>query len=119
MRGGEIFADDEILQSKFRFLSQIFGGGILLPISKITLQMAASAQAAAGMLSQISSNAFPCALDGHLQPVLLDSASSLRCCTFSYNFCVAVAEQFCSNPQGIALFHARFWTTPQKRPKND
>jgi len=33
--GGEIFGDDEISVSNFRFLPQIFGRGILLPMSKI------------------------------------------------------------------------------------
>jgi len=31
MGGCEIFGDDEIVVSNFRFLPQIFGGGILLP----------------------------------------------------------------------------------------
>ena len=62
---------------------------------------------------------FSCALDGLLQPVSLDSASSSCCCTFSSNFGVAMAEQLCSNPCGTALFKAEFRTTPPKRPKND
>jgi len=40
----------------------------------------------------------PCAFDWLLQPVLLDSTTSSCCCTFSSNFCVAMAEQLCSNP---------------------
>jgi len=50
MAGGEIFGDDEISLSNFRFLPQIFGGGgILLIGSKQPLQMAAARKAAAGI----------------------------------------------------------------------
>jgi len=78
MRGGDFFEDDEISVSKFKFLLQIYAGGILLIFSKISPQLAAARKAAATM--QISadtcSHALPCALDVLLQPVLLDSASS-------------------------------------------
>ena len=59
------------------------------------------------------------ALDGLLQPILLDSASSSCGCTFSSNFCDAMEEQICSNPCGTALLKAKFGITPQKRFKND
>jgi len=46
--GGEIVADDEILVSNLRFLHKYWGGGNLLPMSKIPPN-GSSAQAAAGI----------------------------------------------------------------------
>jgi len=116
MRGGDFFEDDEISVSKFKFLLQIYAGGILLIFSKISPQLAAARKAAATM--QISadtcSHALPCALDVLLQPVLLDSASSSCGFTFSSNYCVAMSEQLCSNPCGTALLMAKCGITPQK-----
>jgi len=47
------------------------------------------------------------------EPVLLDSASSSCCCIFSCIFCVAIAEQLCSNPCGTTLIKTKFGVTPQ------
>ena len=54
------------------------------------------------------------ALDGLLQPVLLDSASSSCCCTFSSNFFVAMAEQLCSNPWRNSFVEGKIWDHPSK-----
>jgi len=98
----------------------VFGGG-LGPKSPPKWQLERKMRQA--QLSQISegtcSYALPCTLDGLLQPVLQNSASSSCCCAFSSNFCVAMAEQLCSNPWGTALFKAKFGITPQKWAKND
>ena len=65
--------------------------------------------------------ALPCALDWLLQPVLLCSTTSSCCCTFSSNFCVAMAEQLCSNPGWNNIVEGKIWYHPskttQKRPK--
>ena len=112
--------------SNFRFIPQIFGEVILLPMSKITSPNCSCTQAAVNIAVTDSCHLLVCfisllALDGGglLQPVLLDFASSSCCCTFSSNFCVAKAEQICSNSWGSALFNAKFGINLRKWPKND
>ena len=61
---------------KFRFIPQIFGEVILLPMSKITSPNGSCAQAAVGIAVTNSCHLLVCfismrALDGLLQPVLL------------------------------------------------
>jgi len=69
-------------------------------------------------VSQISagtcSYALPCALDWLLQPVLLESATSSCCCTFSSNFCVVMVEQLCSNPWRNNFVEGKIWDHPSK-----
>jgi len=69
-KGGEIFGDDEILVSNFRFLPKYLG---------VQNSPPSNGSYAVAQLSQISAGtcsfALQCALDGLLQPVLLDSAS--------------------------------------------
>ena len=45
-------------------------------------------------------------------PVLLDSTTSSCCCTFSSNFCVAMAEQLCSNPWRNNFVQGKIWDHP-------
>ena len=59
-------------------------------------------------------SALPCALDWLLQPVLLDSATSLCCCTFSSNFCVVMVEHLCSNPWWNNFVEGKIWDHPSK-----
>ena len=47
--GGEIFGDDEIWLSNFRFIPQVFGRAVLLPMSKIALPKGSFAQAEEGI----------------------------------------------------------------------
>jgi len=101
------------------------GGGFCSLWAKAPPKMAAARKLRRAKLSQIFAgtsahgNALPCANHVLLQPVLLDLGSSSFCCTFSSNFCVAMAKQHCSNPGGTALFKAKFGTTHQKWPQND
>jgi len=107
----------------FRFVPQIFGGVILLSMSKITTPNGSCAQGAAGMVSKISagtcSYALPCAHDWLLQPVLLDSTTVSCCCTFSPTFASPWRNSFVQIHGATPLLKAKFGTTPQKRPKND
>ena len=107
MGGGEKFGDDEISVSKFRCLPKIFGGGVLLigsriPPSKWQLR----AKMRRKKLPQISAS------DGFLQPVLLDSAFSSCCCTFSSNLCVVMAEQLCSHQWWNSFVQGKIWDHP-------
>ena len=61
----------------------------------------------------------PCALDWHLQPVLLDSTTSSCCCPFPPTFASPWRNSFVQIHRGTTLLKANFGTTPQKRPKND
>jgi len=105
----------------FRFVPQIVEGAILLHMSQIAPKNGRCAQDAAGigvadqcrhLLTCLY--ALPCALDWLLQPVLLDSASSSCCCTFSSNFCVTMAEQLCSNPWQNIFVEGKIWDHPSK-----
>ena len=58
------------------------------------------------------------ALDGLLQPVLLDSASSTCCCTFLPTFASPWRNSFVQIHGGTAVIKAKCATTPQKLPKN-
>ena len=49
---------------------------------------------------------------------MLDSTTSSCCCTFSSNFCVAMAS-FVQIHGGTTLLKAKFGITPQKRPNYD
>jgi len=87
-----MLGDDENSVRKFRFLSQIFERGYFAPYyeqnppPKWQLRASCGGPSCHRLLSQISADTWsyplPCVLDGLLQPVLLDSASSSCCCTF-------------------------------------
>jgi len=106
-----------IYVSNFKFVPQTFGGAILLSMSKTAPKMASAHKIRRALLLQISagtcSHALPCALDWLLQPVLLHSTTSSCYCTFPSNFCVAMAEQLCSNPWRNNFVEG---ITPPKRP---
>jgi len=117
MQGVSIFLGMiKISLSNFRFLSQMFGGAILLPISKIAPPNGSYVQDAMGtaIAHQCRILLICSALDKLLQPVLLDSASSSRCCTFPSNFCVAMRNSFVRIRGEKPLFKAKFGTTPHE-----
>jgi len=106
--------------SNFRFLPKYF----LLPLSKIAPPNGSCAQDASGIvvadqcrlahvLCQHMSFVSTCALDGLLQPVLLDSASC--CCQFASS--TALIKSMARMAK--QLFPSIIWDYPSKITRND
>jgi len=125
--------------SNFRFVSKIFLGGGVLAMSKVAPRACLVRTRCGGQSCHTWVQA--CALSCHvpsmgcksplqehmstgckspLHPLLLKSASSSCCSTFSSNFCVAMAEQLCSNPwrnNFCCLLQGKRWDHPSKTAK--
>ena len=118
-KGSEFFGDDENSFSNFRFLPQILVGAILPPVSKRAPEQKSPpkrrlrARCCGHSCHEFISLLICCAMCPRwAQPILLDSASSSCCCTFSSNFCVAMAEQLCSNPWRNIFVEGQIWDYP-------
>ena len=108
----------EIEMRDFRFVPQIYGGGICsLCMSRITPPNGGGscAQYAEGIgFADQCRHLLICALDWLLQPVLFDSTTSSCCCTASSNFCVAMSEHLCSNPWRNNFVEGKIGDHPSK-----
>ena len=89
--------------------------------------MAAARKMRRAQLSQISEGVGSSHLLGHVPRqapsasfawfCMMSSASSSCCCTDSSNFCVAMAEQPCSNPWRTSFFQGKIWDHQVKHLK--
>jgi len=124
MGGGRFSGDDEISVSTFRFLPQMFGEGFCSLWVKSPHSNGSCAQAAAGI-----------AVPDQCRHLLICSAMYPRwapAASFAW-FCILIVLlylflQLLRHHGGTALFkcmveqlckRAKFWNTPQKRPKYD
>jgi len=122
-RGSDEISGDIIWVGNFRFIPQIFGEVILLPMSKITSPNGSCAQAAVGIAVTDSCHLLVCfismrALDGLLQPVLLILHPHRVAVPFPPTFASPWRNRFVQIHE-ISFVHAKLGINLQKWPKND